>query len=260
MRPSPMLAIIIGLLCLAGCAGPAAMPTPSPTFTPAAHPACRQPGTTGTDSVPFPGNAESYFYTVYWPPCYAGQSGSAYPVLYWTNGYGQNLFDTADRLIGQGDVPPFIIIVLAIDPNKGYGADAYIVETVVPTIDLHYRTQADPLHRSITGISHGAAIALRAAFRPPQLFGRVAVLSGGIADGEQEKFTSWIAGMPPGRRPAVLIDVGDQDGILNLTHHLTALLDGLGYPYTFTHAPGDHDAGFWDSRLADYLKWLVPAD
>jgi enterochelin esterase-like enzyme len=128
----------------------------------------------------------------------------------------------------------------------------------VPYIDLHYHTQADPLHRSITGISHGAAIAVRAAFRPPCIFGRVAVLSGGIADGEQEKFTDWILAMPPNQRPAVLVDVGDQDGIVVLTHYLTDLLDKFSFPYTFTHAPGNHDQEYWDSHLEDYLKWLIP--
>jgi enterochelin esterase-like enzyme len=97
--------------------------------------------------------------------------------------------DTADRLIRQGDTPAYIFVVIDIDPNKGYGADAQIVNYVVPYIDSHYHTQPDRLHRSITGFSNGAAIAVRAAFGAPNIFGRVAALSGGIADGEQEKFT-----------------------------------------------------------------------
>jgi enterochelin esterase-like enzyme len=148
--------------------------------------------------------------------------------------------------------------MLEISPTKGYGADARIVDRVVPYIDSHYHTQPDRLHRSITGISHGAAIAVRAAFRPPNIFGRVAVLSGGIADGEQEIFTDWISALPPDQWPAVLIDVGDQDGIINLTQHLTDLLDKLSFPYTFTHAPGNHSSEYWDSHMVDYLQWLIP--
>lgn len=249
MKHSPMIPLIIAILLLVGCARPGSMSTPAQ--------ACHQPGTTNTDRVPVPENQEKLAFTVYLPPCYAEYADSAFPVLYWTNGYGQTLFDTADRLISLGDTPAFIIVVLEISPTKGFGADAQIVDHVVPYIDSHYRTQADRLHRSITGISHGAAIAVRAAFRPPGIFGRVAVLSGGIADGEQDKFTNWISAMPPGQRPAVLIDVGDQDGIILLTHYLTNLLDSLDFPYTFTHAPGNHASAYWESHLAEYLKWLM---
>jgi enterochelin esterase-like enzyme len=129
---------------------------------------------------------------------------------------------------------------------------------VIPYIDAHYHTLAERGYRSIGGISNGGAIAIRAAFQAPKMFGRVAVLSGGIADGEQEKFTNWMAAMPSDQHPEVLIDVGDQDGIIVLTHYLTALLDKNNYPYTFTHAPGNHDWKYFDSTLEKNLKWLVP--
>ena len=247
------------MLLLAGCASPGAISTSTPTLIPA--PECHQPGTLKTDKVLFPGSGESHEIAVYLPPCYAQLPGAAYPVLYWTNGsfWWRSLFDTTDRLIGLGEVPAFITVMVEIDPNQGYGADAQIVDSVVPYIDAHYRTQPDRLHRSITGISNGAAIAIRSAFRAPDIFGRVAVLSGGIADGEQEKFTGWIQAMPPGQRPEVLIDVGDQDGVRVLTHYLMDLLDKLNYPYTFTHAPGDHTGDYIESHLADHLKWLMAA-
>jgi len=88
----------------------------------------------------------------------------------------------------------------------------------------------------------------------------VAVLSGGIADGEQEKFTGWIAAMPPELRPAVLIDVGKQDGVSVLTYHLTALLDKLKFPYTFIEDPGNHHTEYSDPNFNEYLKWLMPAE
>ena len=220
---------------------------------------CRQSGTTKADKVFFPESGETHKFTVYLPPCYAEHIDSAYPVLYWTAVGGQYIFDAADGLIRKGDIPPFILAMLDIDPAIGYGTDAQIVKYVVPYMDARYRTLPDRLHRSITGISHGAAIAVRAAFQAPDIFGRVAVLSGGIADGEQEKFTGWILAMPPNQRPAVLIDVGDQDGVVVLTHFLTDLLDRLNFPYTFTHAPGNHAWEYWDSHMADYLKWLIPA-
>jgi len=238
VKQLPIIIITAAALLLVGCNRPAILASPAPE--------CHQSGTTQADQVFFPESGETHAFTVYLPPCYSEYSDRAYPVLYWTAAGGPEIFDTSDRLIRQGDIPAFILVMLEISPVKGYGADAQIVDRVVPYIDSHYRTQADRLHRSITGISHGAAIAVRAAFRPPHVFGRVAVLSGGIADGEQEKFTG-------------LIDVGDQDGIIVLTHHLTDLLDKLSYPYTFTHAPGNHTSEYWGSHMVDFLKWLIPA-
>ncbi len=229
----------------------------TPTLTPVPGPECGRSGTTKADAVLFPETGEIHSFEVYLPPCYAENVDLAYPVLYWTSAGGSGIFDTVDRLIRQGDTPAFIAISVDISPDKGFGADEQIVADVVPYIDLHYRTQADRQHRSITGFSHGAAIAIRTAFRAPDLFGRVAVLSGGIADGEQEKFTGWISAMPSEQRPAVLIDVGEQDGVAVLTYHLRDLLDQLRYPYTFILDPGNHHTENSDSHFPEYLKWLM---
>jgi len=253
--------ITTAMLFLAGCARLEAMSTPAPAFMPmpAPKPECHQSGTTKIDKVFFPDSGETHEFHTYLPPCYVENIDSAYPVLYWTASGGYDVLDTADRLMRQGDTPSFILVMIDISVTKGHGADAQIVNYVVPYIDSHYHTQPDRLHRSISGISHGAAIAVRAAFQPPAIFGRVAVLSGGIADGEQQKFTDWTLAMHPDQRPDVLVDVGDQDGIIVLTHNLTDLLDKLSFPYTFTHAPGNHTSEYWDSHMADYLKWLMPA-
>jgi len=222
---------------------------------------CHKPGTMVTDKVLFPDTGENHTIAVVLPPCYVENPEAAYPVLYWTNArtYWQQLFDTSDRLASQGDVTAFINVLIQIDPNKGFGADAQIVNYVVPYIDSHYRTQPDRLHRSISGYSNGAAIAIRSAFRAPDVFSRVAVLSGGIADGEQEKFTDWISAMPPNQRPEVMLDVGDQDAILVLTTYLTDLLDSLNYLYIFIHSPGDHGTEYTDEHLENILKWLMAA-
>ena len=238
---------------------PTTRPTPENTVRPVPTPECRQSGTKKIDRVLFLDDGDDHGLTVYLPPCYSEQRSPAYPVLYWTASFGQDVFSVADQLIARGDTPAFIMVMIDIDSDKGSGADAQIVNYVVPYIDSHYHTQPDRLHRSITGISHGAAIAARAAFRPPGAFGRVALLSGGIAEVEQGKFTGWIQAMSPDQRPAVLIDVGDQDGILVLAQHLMDILDKLDYPFMFTHAPGGHTSGYWTSHMPEHLIWLMAA-
>ena len=210
------------------------------------------------DRITIPNEGISFSPSIYLPPCYAENSQTDYPVLYWTAIGGQYMFDEADHLILKGDLPPFILVMLEIDGAKGYGADTQIIEYVVPYIDSHFRTQPDRRHRSITGISHGAAIAVRAAFQAPDVFGRVAVISGGIDGSEQDKFANWISTTPRDQWPDVLIDIGDQDAIFRLTRALMDVLDEQGVPYTFTQGKGSHSQMYWSSQMAYYLKWLVP--
>jgi len=263
MKQYLVISMVTALWLLAGCANPEAILItpiiPTLTLTPILMPECHKPGTLVMDRVLFPDSGDNHGIAVYLPPCYSENPNSTYPVLYWTNGSftWRDLFDTTDRLIGKGDVPAFIIVLVQIDPNKGFGADAQIINYVVPYTDSHYRTQPDRLHRSITGFSNGAAIAIRAAFQAPDIFSHVAVLSGGIADGEQEKFTNWVSAMPPDQRPEVLINVGDDDPVGNLTRYLIALLDKLSFPYTYIHAPGGHTGEYLSSHIVDDLKWLM---
>jgi enterochelin esterase-like enzyme len=254
------IALVLVTGILAGCGSLSPAPTaapPTPTLTPAPTPACSQPGTTVQDKVPIGDENRSLSFSMYLPPCYAAESAAAYPVLYWTAIGGQYVLDTADELIRQGELPPFLVVMLETDGTDGFGADGRIIRYVVPYVDAHYRTLPDPGHRSITGISHGAAIAARAALQPPNLFGRLAVISGGIADGEQQKFTTWLQETPPKQRPLILIDVGDQDGIIMLTRYLMDVLDKQNVPYTFTHAAGGHAQTYWSAHMSEYLKWLM---
>jgi enterochelin esterase-like enzyme len=265
MKQLPII-MMIGVLLLVGCAKPEAtlitpITTSTPTLAPTPKPGCHKPGMLVTDTVLFANTGENHTIAVYLPPCYAENPNATYPVLYWANGdvWWQQLYDSADRITSRGDVPAFINVLIQIKHTMGNGADAQIINAVVPYIDSHYRTQPDRLHRSITGYSNGAAIAIRAAFQAPTVFSRVAVLSGGIANGEQEKFTNWISAISLDQRPEVMMDVGEQDSVVILTHYLTNLLDKLNYSYTFVHGPGDHGSGYTDEHLENILKWLMAA-
>ncbi len=140
---------------------------------------------------------------VWLPPGYddAANSGRRYPVLYMQD--GQNLFmkmpgtpaewgadETAARLIGAGEVQPFIIVgiphaggaraseYLPIDvlPGVEPTGDAYVrfvVDEVMPRIERGFRVKTGPEHTSIGGSSLGAIIAMHAACQQPDKFGGV---------------------------------------------------------------------------------------
>ncbi|NEX91749.1 alpha/beta hydrolase-fold protein [Caulobacter sp. 17J65-9] len=143
---------------------------------------------------------------IYLPPDYA-TSRKRYPVIYMHD--GQNVFDdatsgfgewgvdeTLDGLFAKGD-PGAIVVAVdhggehrldeydpwpnAVDPKYGGGEGgayvAFLVDTLKPYVDAHYRTRRDPAHTAVMGSSMGGLISLYAALERPDVFGRAGVFS-----------------------------------------------------------------------------------
>jgi len=140
---------------------------------------------------------------VYLPPGYE-HSRKRYPVLYMHD--GQNLFDAATSFLGEWGVDETLndlaksknlqLIVVGIDNGgamrntelnawdnpdhkKGEGHEymQFIVETVKPYIDAHYRTQRDRDHTAIMGSSLGGLISHYAICEYPNVFGKAGIFS-----------------------------------------------------------------------------------
>lgn len=140
---------------------------------------------------------------LYLPPDYTTTKKS-YPVLYMHD--GQNVFDAATGFAGEWGVDETLdslhahgdrgVIVVAIDNgekyrlneyspwvNARYGGgqgDAYVdflVKSLKPYIDRHYRTRPDRSNTGVAGSSMGGLISLYAALKYPAVFGRVGVFS-----------------------------------------------------------------------------------
>ncbi len=140
---------------------------------------------------------------LYLPPDYA-TSRRRYPVLYLHD--GQNVFDAATSFAGEWGVDEALdslhalgdsgIIVVAVDNggrkrldeyspwrNPKYGGgegDRYLeflVHTLKPYVDRHYRTRPGADNTGIGGASMGGLISLYAGLKYPGVFGRTLVFS-----------------------------------------------------------------------------------
>jgi len=143
---------------------------------------------------------------VYLPPGYA-EGASRYPVLYMQD--GQNVFDQYTSFAGEWGVDETLnalaasgqdlggCIVVAVDNGAKHRLDEYspwrnrrtgrggegeqyvdfLVDTLKPFIDHHYRTQPGRAATGIMGSSMGGLLATYAALRYPAVFGRVGVFS-----------------------------------------------------------------------------------
>lgn len=140
---------------------------------------------------------------IYLPDDY-DSSAKSYPTLYLHD--GQNLFDRALSFAGEWQVDEAMqnyakqgikdCIVIGIDNggndrideytpyiNPKYGGGngekyaEFLVNTLKPFIDRHFRTLTEPEHTGIAGSSLGGLISYFTAIRYPNVFGRVGVFS-----------------------------------------------------------------------------------
>jgi predicted alpha/beta superfamily hydrolase len=148
---------------------------------------------------------------IWLPPGYDDPANAAksYPVLYLLD--GQNLFDratsyskiewevdeTATRLIGEGKIPPLIIVgidnagvrraeeyLTEDDPfnpdareTKGKLFPKFLIKDVMPYVKAHYRVAEGPDNTAIGGSSYGGIAALNFALNEPFLASRILIES-----------------------------------------------------------------------------------
>jgi len=224
---------------------------------------CTESGTIGADRVPHPTQGFEISFDYYLPPCYGDINNSRFPVIYLiTMPSEQQLgedaktpMSLADRLIRDRKMAPTVLII----PNDtvGYGYHAALALDLIPYVDEKFKTLKDRRYRGVGGISHGAAIAARMAFQFPDTFGSLGVFSGGIDASEKSTFDTWIGSSK--NRPRVLIDIGDQDGIMSLTQNLLDVLDSQKVSYKLNIGTGGHNWAFWSAHMESYLLWFAEA-
>lgn len=137
---------------------------------------------------------------IYLPEDY-GSSPKKYPVVYMHD--GQNLFDEYTAGYGEWGIDEIMdklpakdqCIIVGIDHGgeyriteydpydskygKGRGNDYvdFLVKTLKPYVDQHYRTKTDVRNTSIAGSSMGGLISMYAILRYPDVFGNAGVFS-----------------------------------------------------------------------------------
>ncbi len=226
---------------------------------------------------------------LYLPPGYA-TSTNTHPVLYMHD--GQNVFDdatsfagewgvdeTLDQLHAQGDRG---CIVVAVDNDGRHRMEEYqpnfdskddgeggkyvdfIVHTLKPYIDGHYRTRPDRVNTGIAGSSLGGIISLYAGLKYPDVFGRVCVFSAPLW--MQPKLFDLARQMKP-LEPATrfyflcgLKETEPADKLAKLQQQMVETLAGLGFKAddlrSVISPDGQHAEWFWRREFPAAYRWL----
>jgi enterochelin esterase-like enzyme len=235
--------------------------------------------------------------TVYLPPGYDEGAERAYPLLIMQD--GQNLFDpqtsfirghtwrvaeTADEVIGAGEVEPVVIAGVAnggekrlaeYTPSRDWkmgGGDAgnygeMLTRELLPFLRSKFRVTSEAAETGVGGSSLGGLLSLWLGLRYPEMFGKLAVLSPSVW-WNHKYIVSYLNDAAPElpQRPRIWLDVGDAEGRRTLADAelLAARLTTHGWregaDLQFKRvAGGRHDEDSWAQRVGPMLRFLYPA-
>ncbi len=223
---------------------------------------------------------------VYLPPDY-GQSERNYPVLYMHD--AQNLFGEAASPYQKWEVGRTLnqlfeetnwgCIVIGIEhgeenrlneyapfknPNHGGGEGAayldFIVETLKPQVDAHFRTLPDAQNTLMIGSSMGGLISIYAALKHGGVFGKVAAFSPSLWWSDDIYALAASSSYNYVHKMVLLGGEKESDEMLPDLFALYNTLADNGYYEHKIHLDfyqdGTHTESFWGRELGKALRWL----
>lgn len=142
-------------------------------------------------------------------------------------------------------------------------------------VDATFRTRAERGGRAIGGLSMGGWGALRLGLKHRERFASVAAHSAVCELVERQKAANWPElalilrdGLPPdcdlralarrsGPLPALRIDCGTEDFLIEDNRALHRDLTALGVPHRYEEHPGAHTWAYWDQHVQAALDFHV---
>ena len=267
---------------------------------------------TARHRLPAPAFGESVMIEVFLPPDYAADRTVRYPSLYINDGQDAEalaLGQTLQRLYAENSIAPVIVVAVSMLPDRmgtygfsdrnakqsmpaqtrygsvGVRAHAYsewLVGSLVPFIDSHYRTAAKSQARTILGWSLGAANAFSIGWNYPDTFSRVGGfspsfwLSAVSGDASQRLAPGLIAGKALPKRFDVYLAAGsaeetddrDGDGVIDVLDDAQDVIDALKskarhskrrHDFRLVRLEGgQHNQASWKLLLPGFLQWAYP--
>ncbi len=221
---------------------------------------------------------------IYLPAAYQSAKRK-YPVIYMHD--GQNLFDAYTSGFGEWGVDEIMdkmpdaaeSIIVGIDHGgdyriteydpydskygKGRGDDYldFLVRTLKPYIDTHYRTKSGAANTTIAGSSMGGLISMYAAVRYPGVFGNAGIFSPafwiapGIDDFAKRRQ------LPKSSRFYFVCGDAESDSMVTDMKKMAAIIRDKNIspqnsPVVIIKGAG-HNEKQWNGDFPDFYKWLI---
>ena len=214
-----------------------------------------------------------------------------FPVLYLLHGLSDDHTAWTRRTSLERYVGGLPLIVVMPNGERGFYTDsqtdpqaAYetnLVRDIVGFVDRTFRTIPTREGRVIAGLSMGGYGAAKLALKYPDIFCAGVSHSGAVAFGHRRMHQewpeyAWLTGIfgenptggtddifalaehsDPAKRPALRIDCGTEDFLLDQNRTLHTHLDALGIPHEYAEHPGGHGWDYWDLHIQDTLQFFA---
>lgn len=254
-------------------------------------PSASSAGELRTDEIDSKALAQKMKVNVLLPDGYAADE-RRYPVVYLLHGYGGD-YTEWQRVGVEKEAAGLPVIVVMPEGDKSFYVnhhedpagrwEDYIVQEVVAHVDSRYRTVPERASRAISGLSMGGYGALMVGMRHPDLFAAVASHSGALAvpgkatqgeiaervakvfgpEGSGTRKTydlnSVAKGLPREKRPAIYLDCGSRDFLLEWNRDFVRELSGARIDYEYRELPGAHDHAYWKANVRYSLERQLEA-
>jgi S-formylglutathione hydrolase FrmB len=181
------------------------------------------------------------------------------------------------------------LIVVMPDGGRGFYCDAQvgmawetaIVRDLVDYIDSLFHTRASADGRSVAGLSMGGYGAAKFALKYPERFAAGVSHSGALGFAHRElapaentwssEFSRIVgerpaggpddlyaisSGLEPARRPALRIDCGTEDFLIEDNRGFHAHLNEIGFPHEYVEHSGAHNWQYWDRHIVDTIQFI----
>ena len=138
---------------------------------------------------------------------------------------------------------------------------AFLITTVKPFVDQHYRTLRDRAHTAIAGSSMGGLLALYAGLQYPDVFSKVAALSPVLAEHVSgQPLLAHIQQKTKTHTLRIYVDLGTRELSFGPIQPVYDTLRSIGFSERelwFRHIPeGEHRITDWSVRFSQVLLWL----
>lgn len=209
-----------------------------------------------------------------WPP--------PYPVMYLLHGLSDDHTIWCRRTSIERYVESLPLMVVMPNGGRGFYCDARegfaygssIVKDLVGLIDRLFPTRAERAGRCIGGLSMGGYGAMRLALGHPDLFCSVVSHSGALyfghldlpeedprrpecaritSPGGPDDLFALAERLTPAEWPAIRVDCGVDDFLIEHNRAFHAHLTRLGVPHEYEEFPGAHTWDYWDLHVQEAI-------
>lgn len=160
------------------------------------------------------------------------------------------------------------------DAKEGFAYESAIIKDLIPFIDSTFQTSGK---RGIGGLSMGGYGAIKLALKYSEVFASAHSHSGALdvaglfarndefgremarifgpnpKDGPDDAFA--LAAKIGTQRPALRIDCGVDDFLIESNRRFHAHLDELNYAHEYEEFPGAHNWDYWDTHISAALQF-----